>query len=71
MLCSTVSDSVTPWTESHQVPLSMEFFRQEYWNELPFPTPGDLSNPGIKLVSPALAGRFFIPVPPGKPLRPG
>ena len=71
MLCSAVSDSVTLWTESHQVPLSMEFFRQEYWNELPFPTPGDLSNPGIEHVSPALAGRFFSAAPPGKPLRPG
>ena len=38
------------------------FFRQEYWSGLPFPTPGDLSNPGVKptsFVSPALAGRFF------------
>ena len=40
----------------------MEFSRQEYWSEVPFPTPGDLPNPGIKLASlksPALAGRFF------------
>ena len=45
-----------------QAPLSMEFFRQEYWCGLPFPTPGDLPNPGIEpasLVSPSLAGRFF------------
>ena len=47
----------------------MEFSRQEYWSVLPFPTPGDLSDPGIEprsLVSLALAGRFFTTVPPGK-----
>ena len=50
---------------------SMDFFRQEYWSELPFPAPGDLPNPGIEhksLVSPELAGRFFITVPAGKPI---
>ena len=53
----------TPWTIAHQVPLSIRFPRQEYWSGLPFPTPGDLPDPGIKLTSlmpPALAGRFFI-----------
>ena len=40
-----------PWTVAHQTPLSMEFFRQDYWSRLPFPTPGDLPNPGIKTVS--------------------
>ena len=53
---------VTPWTIARQAPLSMKFSRQEYWSGLPFPSPGDLPNPGIKLVtlmSPALAGRFF------------
>ena len=53
---------VTLWTVSHQAPLSMGFPRQEYWSGLPFPSPGDLLNPGIKLVSlasPTLAGRFF------------
>ena len=52
----------TPWTVAFQAPLSMGFFRQEYWSGLPFPSPGDLPDPGIKpvfLVSPALAGRFF------------
>ena len=52
----------TPWTVALQVPLSMGFSRQEYWCWLPFPTSGDLPDPGIKpmsLVSPALAGRFF------------
>ena len=37
----------TPWAVAHQVPLSMEFSRQDYWSGLPFPTPGDLPNPGI------------------------
>ena len=53
---------VTPWTAAYQAPLSMGFSRQEYWSELPFPTPGDLLNPGIKpesLVSPELAGGLF------------
>ena len=61
---------VTPWTVAHQAPLSMGPSRQEYWNGLPFPTPGDLSDPGIlpvSLVSPALAGGFFTTEPPGKP----
>ena len=44
---------VTPGTEAHQAPLSMEFSRQEYWSGLPFPTPGNLPDPGIKLKSPA------------------
>ena len=52
----------TPWTTAHQAPLSMRFSRQEYWSGLPFPPPGELSHPGIKLkspVAPALAGRFL------------
>ena len=51
-----------PWTVAHQAPLSMGFSRQGYWSELPFPSPGDLPDPGIEpasLMSPALAGRFF------------
>ena len=58
----------TSWTVARQAPLSMEFFRQEYWSRLPFPTPGDLPDPGIEsvsLVSPALAGRFLTTAPPG------
>ena len=53
---------MTPWTVAHQSPLSMGFSRQEYWSRLPFPSPGDLLNPGIEPVSPisaALADRFF------------
>ena len=57
---------MTPWTVAYQAPPSMEFSRQEYWSGLPFPSAGDLSNPGIKPTSPALAGRFFIVEPPGK-----
>ena len=41
-----MSDSVTLWTIAHQAPLSMEFSRQEYWSGLPFPSPGNLPNPG-------------------------
>ena len=58
----------TPWTVAHQVPLSMEFSRQEYWSGLPFPSPEDLLDPGIEPASPALAGRFFTTEPPEKPL---
>ena len=60
---------VTPWTVAHQAPLSMGFSRQEYWSGLPFHSPGNLPDPEIKpasLMSPALAGRFFTTVPPGK-----
>ena len=52
----------TPWTVAHQVLLSMEFSRQEYWSGLPLPSPGNLPNPGIITVSLAsfvLAGKFF------------
>ena len=46
-MCSVVSDSLgTPWTVARQAPLSIEFSRQEYWSELPFPTPGDLPDTG-------------------------
>ena len=58
----------TPWTVVCRI-LSMEFSRQEYQNRLPFPTPGDLPNPGVEstsLVSPALAGIFFTTALPGK-----
>ena len=61
---------VTPRTVTHQASLSMEFSRQEYWSGFPFPTPGDLPDPGIEPTSPespALAGRFFTTEPPGKP----
>ena len=64
--------SVAPWTVAWQAPLSMRFFRQEYWNGVPFPTPEDPYNPGIKftsLASPELAGGFFTSSAPGKPIK--
>ena len=54
-----MSDFSAPWTVAHQAPLSMEFSRQEYWSGLPFPSPGDLPDPGIKPRDLKLAGRFF------------
>ena len=51
--CSVLSNSLRPHGRSCQAPLSMEFSRQEHWNGLPFPPPGDLPNPEIKLMSPA------------------
>jgi len=46
----------------------MGFAKQEYWNGLPFPSPGDLPNPGITSMSPVLAGGFFTTEPPGSPI---
>ena len=63
---SRVQLFVTLWTIAHQAPLSLEFSRQEYWTELLFPSPGALPDPGIKPVSPALAGGFFTTEPCGK-----
>ena len=60
---------VTPWIIACQASLSTVFSRHGYWSGLSFPTPGDLPNPGIKPVSPvspSMASRFFITVPPGK-----
>ena len=64
---SRVQFFATPWTAAQQAPLPMGFARQEYWSGYPFPSPGDLPNPGIKPTSPALAGEFFTTEPPGKP----
>ena len=47
----------------------MKFPKQEYWSGLPFPSPGDLPDPGIEPESPELAGRFFTAEPPGKPVE--
>ena len=63
-LCPTASD---PMDCSLPVPLSAELSRQEYWSGLPFPPPGDLSNPGIEHESPELAGAFFTTEPPRNP----
>ena len=59
----------TPWTVARQAPLSMGFSRQEYQSGLPFPPPGDLPNPGIKRMSPVLAGGFCITELPEKPTK--
>ena len=61
---------VIPWTIARQAPLSVGFSRQEYQSGVSFPSPGDLPHPEIEpgsLASPALAGRFFTTLPPGKP----
>ena len=62
---SRVQLFATPRTVALQAPLSMGFPRQEYWSGLPCPPPGDLPDPGIKPVSPAL--QVFTTQPPGKP----
>ena len=64
---SRVQLFVTPWTVANQAPPSMGFSRQEYWSGLPFPSPGDLPNPGIKPGSPALQADTLPSKPPGKP----
>ena len=66
-LLSYVWPFVTPWTIAHQAPLSMEFFRQEYWSGLTFPSPGTLSDPGIEPGSPALQADALPSEPPWKP----
>ena len=57
----------TPWTVAHQVPLSVEFSRQEYWSGLPFPSPGDLPHPRDPSGSSALQADSSLSEPPGKP----
>ena len=59
--------SATPWTVASQAPLSLEFSGQEYLSGLPFLSPEDLPDSGIKLVSPALAGGFLSTELRGKP----
>ena len=74
-LLSRVRRFVTPWTVAHQAPSSMGFSRQEYWSGLPFPSPGDLPNPGIEPRSPALQADaltsepyvYINPLPPEPP----
>ena len=63
-----MSDSfVIPWTIARQAPLSTGFPRQEYWSGSPFPSPGDLLDPGIESTSLVFAGRVSTPELPGKP----
>ena len=70
---SVVSNCVTIWTVAFQAPLSMGFYRQEYWSGSPFPPPGDLLDLGTEPVSltSALAGRPFTLAQPGKPCEHG
>ena len=57
----------TPQTVAYQAPLPMGFSRKEYWNGLPFPSPEDLSDPGIEPESPTLQADALPSEPPGKP----
>ena len=66
---SCVQLFVTPWTVDHQVPLSMEFSRQAHWTGLPFPSPGDLPNPGTEPRSPTLQADSLPSEPLGKPFQ--
>ena len=66
-LLSRVQLFVTPWTVAYQVPPSMGFSRQEYWSGLPFPSPGDLPDPGIEPGSPSFQADALTAEPPGKP----
>ena len=63
---SVMFDSATVWTVAHQVPLFMEFFRQEYWSGLPFLSPGDLPELVLVLWSSALQADSLPSEPPGK-----
>ena len=72
MCVQSLSDGqllMTPWIVAHQASLSIGFPRQEYWSELPFPSPGDLLDPGIEPRSPTLQADALTPAPPGKPLN--
>ena len=70
-LLSCVQLFAIPWTVAYQAPLYMGFSRQEYWNGLPFPSPGDLPNPGIKPRSPTLQGDSLPAEPQEKPKNTG
>ena len=67
---SRVQLFVTPWTVAYQAPPSMGFSRQEYWSGLPFPSPGDLPDPGIEPRSPTLQADPLTSEPPGNPVFP-
>ena len=64
-LLSHIRLFVTLWTVAYQAPLPMGFSRQEYWSGLPFPSPGDLPNPGIEPGSPTLQADALTSEPPG------
>ena len=63
-LCPTLCN---PWTVAHQAPLFLEFSRQEYWSGLPFPSPGDLPDPGINPKSPTLQADSLSSEPQASP----
>ena len=65
-----MSHSLRPHVLTPQAPLSMGSSRQEYWSGLPFPSPGDLSDPGIEPGCPALEADALTSEPPGKPPQP-
>ena len=70
--CQSLSHArlfVNPWTVACLAPLSMGFSRQEYWSGLPFPSPGDLPDPGIQPGSPALQADSLPSELPGKPWK--
>ena len=66
-LLSHVHLFVIPWTVAYKALLSMEFSRQEYWSGLPFPSPGDLPEPGIEPRLPTLQADTLPSEPPGNP----
>ena len=66
-LLSHVRLFVTPWTVAYQASPSMGFSRQEYWSGLPFPSPGDLPDPGIEPRSPTMQADALPSEPPGEP----
>ena len=68
-LLSCVQLFATPWTTAYQPPPSMGFSRQEYWSGLPFPSPGDLPDPGTEPWSPAFQADTLTSEPPGKSLK--
>ena len=70
LLLSRIQLFVTPWTVAFLASLSLEFSRQEYWSGLPFPSPGNLPDPGIEPGSPALQRDSLLPEPPKKPSPP-
>ena len=65
LLCRILCDPID-CSPAHPAALSVGFSRQEYWSGLPFPSPGELPDPGAETVSSALAGGFFTTEPPGK-----
>ena len=68
-LLSRVQLLAIPWTVAYQAPPAIGFSRQEYWSGLPFPSPGDLPDPGIEPGSPTFQAGPLTSEPPGKPVK--